>query len=714
LTEKRLRGMESFFTPKSIAVAGVSTDPDKLGSIIFANLLDNRRRGLLKARVYALNPAHAQIGDEPCYPNLASLPERPELLIVAVPASLSLELMRRAADAGVRAAVLITGGYSEAGRGDVEKEIGSLAAEHGMRVLGPNTIGLVDTWSGVDSLFIRTTKALPDGSKVVSALKPLKGEVVIITQSGHLGETVSEELAAEGIGVRAIVGTGNQLDVSVEDVVRYFAFDPHTRVIAIYLEGVRDGRQFIHATALASKRKPVVVFKVGKTGTGARAALTHTASLVGNYEAYRAAFRQAGAIEANSLEELVDDTVSMLMLPKTTGRRVAIVTNAGGVGAMAADEADRVGLLVEPLKQGKQEELRAEFGGSGFVSNASFRNPFDLTASVSSEEFARVTERVLALPDYDRVVVLPTHQAPGMAYDIATRVGEAVRRAKKPATVCVIGRSDLSRRIKRDLMAEGVPSFPTPERGVRALAVAADYAEVRKGVEELPILRGVPRRGRSKGGPLPPSVVSKLLRSHGISEPRSAVVRSPKDITGLRRLDYPVACKLMAKGLVHKSDVGGVILGVRGPAEAGIAAERLRKIARRKGMRFEGVHVQEMVEGGVELLLGGMRDPTFGPLAVLGVGGTLTELIGEYVLAVAPVSPRGARSMLARTRLLRILEGYRGGPKVDLARLCRGVSDFSKIMAEYPYIEELEVNPLVAKGGRLIAVDARVVASSGK
>ena len=229
----RSKGIRSFFEQKSVAVAGVSTDPGKLGSIIFANLLANARKGLLNASVYALNPAHDRIGDQPCYPKIAALPEMPELVIVAVPLALTLELVKEAADAGVKALVMITSGYAEVGRGDVEKKIGKIAASRGMRILGPNTIGVVDTRSGVDSLFLRSTKSLPGGGEVVSMLKPLEGEVTIITQSGHLGEIISEKLAANGIGIRALVGTGNQLDVSVEDVIQYFADDEHTRVMAV-------------------------------------------------------------------------------------------------------------------------------------------------------------------------------------------------------------------------------------------------------------------------------------------------------------------------------------------------------------------------------------------------------------------------------------------------------------------------------------------------
>jgi acetyltransferase len=711
---KPVQGMSSFFEPRSIAVAGVSTDPNKLGSIIFANMIENQKKGVLKAPVYALNPARARIGDQPCYPSIAALPEAPELLIVAVPESQTLALIRAAAQAGVKAAVMITGGYAEIGKGDVEKEIGHAAAKHGMRILGPNTIGLVDTWSGVDSLFLRPTKTMPDGSQVISMLKPLKGEVAIITQSGHLGEVVAEELAASGVGVRAIVGTGNQLDVSVEDVIEYFAEDDHTRVISVYLEGVRDGRRFMEAAASAVKRKPLVVFKVGKTGAGARAALTHTASLVGNYDVYHAALRQTGAIEAQSLQELVDFSVSLLMLPPTKGRRMAIVTNAGGVGAIAADEAAKMGLQVEPLGDEARRKILSTFSGEAFVSNASLGNPVDLTASVSSDQFVKVVELVAAQPRYDLLLALPTHHAPGMQYDIGEKLGDVIKKSGKAVACCVIGNSEFAGRIHMGLMSSGIPSFPTPERTVHALAVAPEYAAMKKAVWENGVLPKRRRRFGRRTGPLSPREVSSILRSYAIEQPKSVIVEKAKDLQGLGGLGFPVACKLLSPQVLHKTELGGVALDVGDVEEAKRAFVRFQNLATREHAKFEGMLVQEMVEGGVELLLGGTRDPTFGPVVVLGLGGIYTELLREYRLAVSPVTAKEARRMLIGETLVKVLGGYRGGPKVNINRVCEVVSAFSSILVDNPSIEQMEVNPLVATRSRILAVDARIMLGPGR
>ena len=710
MVKGRVGGLKSFFEPRSIAVAGVSADPNKMGSIIFWNLIANRDRGLLAARVYALNPVHASVGDQRAYPDVRSLPEIPELLIVAVPESQTAGLIEAAAVAGVRAAIIVTSGYAEAGRGEAEQHIAELASRHGMRILGPNTVGILDTRSGVDSLFLRPSKALPDGGLVASLLRPMAGEVVIITQSGHLGETIVEELASNGVGIRALVGTGNQADVSIEDVIQHFAEDPDTKVITVYMEGLRNGRRFMRVAFQASRKKPVVVFKVGKTKVGARAALTHTASMVGDYDVYRAAFRQSGVVEAETLQELIDYTVSLLMLPRAAGKRLAIVTNAGGVGAIAADEAVRLGLRVDAPADVGINRLRSEFGSAGFISNAALGNPFDFTASSTTSEFVRASELVLSLPDYDIGIVLPTHQAPAMDYDIATRLTEVVRKVGKPVCMCVIGKAELADRIQREFMARGIPSFPTPESAVMALAVSnAQFELRRRAIGPLPtVTRNIPD---GKLSPLTRSEIKGLLRSSGIVEPKSMVVRSSEDLEKIQGIRFPVVCKLLSVGLTHKADVGGVTLNVTTITGLELNFRQFRNIAVKKRLPFEGMLVQEMIEGGVELILGGTRDPTFGPVVAAGLGGTYTELARDISLAIAPVTIGYAGWMLTRPNMARVLGGYRGGPRVNLAGLARVISRFSKTMARSTRIEQIEINPLIVAKDGIFAVDARGVAS---
>ncbi|MDG6941396.1 MAG: acetate--CoA ligase family protein [Nitrososphaerota archaeon] len=701
------RGIKSFFEPKSIAVAGVSADPDKMGSIVFANLLASGEKGVLKARVYALNPFHASVAGQKAYRSISALPEVPELIVVAVPESQTMEVVEAAAAAGTRAAIIITSGYAEVGRKDIEKKIAEVAERSGMRVLGPNTIGVVDTTTGVDTLFLRPTKSLPDGSEIASTLKPTPGGVVMITQSGHLGQAIVEELTDNGVGIRALVGTGNQADVSVEEVIEYFSDDPRTTVIALYLEGLRDGREFLEVARRATRRKPLVVFKAGKTAGGARAALTHTASLVGDYSVYQAVFRQAGAVEASNLQELSDFSISLSMLPRPAGNRLVVVTNAGGVGTVATDEAIRSGLRGDRLSPSSMDKLRKKLGGPGFISNASLGNPVDLTASAGTQDFVRAVEEVTALPECDMILALPTHQAPAIGPDVAEGLIEVVRRSGKTTCMCVVGKSELAERMHKEFVENGVPSFPTPERAVRALAAAWQRAELLGAPSAPQATVPAMRSDAWKEGPLRREELADLLKVYGIREPRSVVARKEEDATRVRGLKFPVACKLLSRGLSHKTDAGGVVLGVESAEEAGKAVTRLRTLASRKGIDFEGVLLQEMVEGGVEIILGGKRDSTFGPVVVVGLGGTNAELIHEVAMAVAPVSPAWAEAMLRSTRLWTAMHGFRGGPKVSASGLGRIVSDFSRMLVEHPSLGQVEVNPLIAQGTRFFAVDAR-------
>ncbi len=705
--------MKSFFEPTSIAVAGVSPNPDKLASIIFSNLQTNARKGLLKASLYAINPAHQRIGEVTCYPSVRSLPEAPELLIMAVPAASTLQLVNDAADAGVKAAVMIPGGFAEIGATELQKKVLLKAKAKGMRILGPNTIGLVDTRSGVDSLFIRSTKKLPDGSEIVSHLKPLKGGVVVVTQSGHLGETVSEELAARGVGMRALVGTGNQLDVSVEEIIGYFADDEQTKVIAVYLEGLSDGRRFMKEASTAARRKPVVVFKVGKTQVGARAALTHTASLVGDYVSYEAAFRQSGLVEARTLEELIDLCMSFSLLPRVGGKRLMIITNAGGVGAIAADEAMESGLDVSPPSRRSTDMIRRAFRTSSFIPNASLSNPIDLTASAITEEFVRMTEIVLGLAECDMVLIMPTHQTPSIDPDVAVRLAEVVSKSRKPVAAAVMGWSSLANAINADFVRSGIPSFPTPERGARALAAAAAYMAIKPsdipGYE--PSKKDRLRTPRRRLGTLLPAEATKILTTYGISEPKYVVVRKKDDLAKVSAIGYPVACKLLSLQLLHKTDAGGVVLGVGNKEGVAAAFSSLKALADDCCVRFDGMMVQKMVASGVEIILGGTVDPTFGPTVLFGAGGKYAELIRDYSLAIAPVNESEAKEMILRTKLSPTLKGYRSGPTANIDRLAKVVSRFSRIMVEDPLIREIEINPLIVSGSQALAVDTRILAS---
>jgi acetyltransferase len=682
-----------------------------MASIVYWKLLQNSKDGVLKADIYPVNPAHGEIGGQKCYATLEEIPSPPELLVIAVPASHSLELVRSASAIGVRAVVMITSGFAETGRRELQEELARAVREGGMRVLGPNTMGMLDMRSGVDTLFLQPGKKLQSGEEVASLLKPLRGGVVIVAQSGHLGEIITEELAANEVGIRALVVTGNQMDVSVEDIIGYFGEDDETRVIAVYLEGLRDGRRFMRVASSVARRKPIVVLKAGRTKAGASAALTHTASLVGNYEVYRAAFRECGVLEAKNIQELVDFCICFSLASQKPGKRLLIVTNAGGVGALAADQAVESGLLVERLRSATAASLRARFKDSPFFSNATVGNPLDLTASVQTADFADAASIALGAKEFDMGLVLPTHQAPAIDPSISTAVVEAIKKTGKAACVSVMGRAELSRQIHRQFILNGIPSYPTPDRAVRALAAYYDHSRLSLKTRRI---TNVGRRDKlslaaAERGLLSPRDVRRVLAHYSVPQPRSIVLRDLSEI-GRGRVRFPVACKLVSAGLPHKSDSGGVLLNVKSKEELSSSFSRLKKLAARLHVGFDGMLVQEMVTDGTELILGTTRDSTFGPTIAFGAGGTTAELFRDYAVAVAPVNEAQARDMVASTKVSRVLGGFRGSVAVDTKRLCTLISRFSRVLVENPSLGEAEINPLIANRDGFFAADARVVA----
>ncbi|HYB75617.1 MAG TPA: CoA-binding protein, partial [Nitrososphaerales archaeon] len=577
-----MAGLSSFFAPSSVAVVGASEDLTKVASIIYDKLQRGVNEGYLKSEIFPINPHHSKVGGRPCYPNVTSLPKAPELLVIAVPVASTLRLVDEAARKGVKAIVIIAGGFGEAGRAGLEQDIAKAAKKEGIRILGPNTIGLLDTSSGMDTLFLPETKKLPDGREIASLLPPLKGGVVIVTQSGHLGEVVAEELRANFVGVRAIVGVGNQLDVSVEDVLEHFSDDKETKVIAVYLEGVKQGLRFLQKATHAAMKKPIIVFKTGKTEAGAKAAVTHTASMVGDYRVYQAAFRQSGLVEVQSLEELVDDCTAFAMQPEARGNRVAILTNAGGTGVMSADESARVGLHVGPLEKRLGGLLGKEFAASSFAGIISMSNPLDLTATAKTDEFIRAFDLLASSEDYDMILAFPTHQPATMDYAVVDRMTSIARDAKKPVVVGVMGRSELAEIFRTGFQSQGIPAYATPERCVRALRALAERRRLLKSLAnpKCAAKKGLPWLDRHRGL-LSPRLNERLLRAYGIPCAKSVLLRTRKDVNSVgQKLRFPLAVKLVSGGLAHKSDVGGVILNVKKDTDAASAYLKLRAVAK--------------------------------------------------------------------------------------------------------------------------------------
>jgi acetyl coenzyme A synthetase (ADP forming)-like protein len=478
--------LEKFFNPESIAVIGASREEEKPGHVIFKILLENRKRGLLKARVYGVNPKADYILGEKIYPSVSAIPDNVDLAVIVVPANLVESVMEDLGKKGVKAAIVITAGFSEIGNVELERRVVDKAKKFGIRIIGPNCVGVFSAWSGVDTIFLPYTKVLGDGREVLSAPRPEKGYVALISQSGAVGTAALDYMSGEGIGLSHFISVGNKADIDEVELIEFLKNDPRTRVILLYVENIKEGRKFIDIVSEVTKEKPVIALKAGRTAAGKRAAASHTAAIAGVDEIYDAAFRRSGVIRANDIEELFDLAKAFVKQPPARGNRIGIITDGGGAGVMATDMAEMLGLRVPELKGKAREELE-ELKDKGFLPKYSqLSNPVDLTGSATSEMFVESTKILLESDEVDAVVILALHQVPGIPDPVALarEIASIAKNYDKPVVAVDTGWSETAILERREFDINGIPAYPTPERAVKSLAGLIRYGEYlsRKGV----------------------------------------------------------------------------------------------------------------------------------------------------------------------------------------------------------------------------------------
>ena len=424
--------MHTFFEPRAVAVIGASRRTMKAGHIIFKNFVINKRRNLFKANLYPVNPNEKTIQGFPCYPSITDIKEEVDLAVIVVPAKIVPKVMQEAATKGVKAAVIITSGFSEVGNHELEEEVTAIAKNAGIRVLGPNCLGVYDSKTGVDMLFLPETKTLTTGDEVVATPRPMPGPIAIVTQSGAFGAAALDYLTGKQMGISKFVSFGNNTDVTASEMLTYLLHDSSTQVILFYAESIDNGREFMRVARKVTCKKPIVALKVGKSEAGARAAASHTGSIAGSDEIYSSAFKQVGVLRAMDLEEFFDMGKALAFQPPVAGRNVAVITDAGGPGIMAVDECVAQGLNVKRLSDEtieKFEVLKREGKIPRFATNL---NPVDLTGSVTSEMFERGTRILLEDPEIHGLIVLGLHHLPALQEDFVDRVADLTKNCTKP------------------------------------------------------------------------------------------------------------------------------------------------------------------------------------------------------------------------------------------------------------------------------------------
>jgi len=475
-----VKQMGIFFNPKSVAVVGASKKVNKAGQVIFKNFVENKRRGVFKGELYPVNLHEEYILGYKSYPSLSKIPGEIELVVIVVPAAAVLSVMKEAAAKGVKAAAIITAGFSEIGNAELEKAVTAVAKKANIRVLGPNCLGVYDISTGVDMLFLPETKVLTTGDEFVATPRPMAGHIAMITQSGAFGAAALDYLTGRQLGVSKFVSFGNKCDVAEAEMLEYFLYDDQTWVIMLYAEAIEAGREFMRVAEKVTKRKPIVAFKSGRTKAGARAAASHTGAIAGSDKIYDAAFAQVGVMRAQDMEEFFDMGKAFAFQPPASGNNVAILTDAGGPGIMTVDECVLKGLTVNKFSDEVLEKFEDLKRGGKLPKFATTLNPVDVTGSATSEMFEVSAKILLDAPEVNGLLVLGLHHTPALQEDFVDRIANLVKNCTKPVVVCDIGETEMAMFIRSRFEKLGIPAYSSPEDAARAMAALVHYGSYLK------------------------------------------------------------------------------------------------------------------------------------------------------------------------------------------------------------------------------------------
>jgi len=473
--ETSLKQLDAFFNPRSVAVIGATKKINKAGHVIFKNFVENKRRGVFKGEIFPVNPHEDSILGFPCHPSVTKIRRELDLVVIVVPADIVPEIMKDAASKKVKAVAIISSGFGEIGNRELENQVVSIAKRAGMRVLGPNCLGVYDSKTGVDMLFLPETKILTTGEEVIATPRPIPGNIAVVTQSGAFGVAALDYLAGRQIGVSKFVSFGNKCDVDEAEMLRYLLYDEETKVMLLYVEDIKSGRRFIKVAEEVTKKKPIVALKSGRTEAGARAAASHTGAMAGSDRIYDAAFAQTGILRAKDMEEFFDAGKALAMQPPAAGKNIGIITDAGGPGIMAADECELKGLAVKRFSEKtiqKFEKLKEEVKLPQFATNL---NPVDITGSVTSEMFELAAEILFQDPEIYGIILLGLHHTPGLQEDYVDRVARVASKHAKPIVACDIGETEMALHTRFRFDKLGIPAYSSPEDAARSMNALVRY-----------------------------------------------------------------------------------------------------------------------------------------------------------------------------------------------------------------------------------------------
>lgn len=691
-------GAEELFNPKSIAIIGASSDPSKIGNMVLRNLLASGYSG----SIYAVNSKGGEALGYSFFKSILEIKDKVDMAVITIPSVAVPAVMEDLGKKGVPAAVVISAGFRETGAEGTELElkVGKIAKDYGIRVLGPNCLGLLNTANKMNASF--------------TATYPKEGNIALTSQSGAVCSAMLDWAEEYDVGFSKFLSMGNKLDIDEADLLQYLADDDDTSVIGMYIEGMNRGREFMNEALKTSKKKPIIVLKSGRTDSGAKAASSHTGAMSGSDSVYDAALKQAGMIRAQNLEELTDYLQVFSSMPVPHGKNIAVVTNAGGMGVMAADAVSDYSLSLAKLSKETIDTLHEKLPKAAGV-----YNPIDILGDAPAERFTAALSAVISDPAVNMLMIM---MAPTDTIDIpsAAKAVAEFRDAEIPIVAAMVGGEEVNKGslILRDA---GIPTYPSPERAVRSLGAMASYLNIKNSYEgDIPnrfvidrdliqnIIRTAAEEGRTS---LTESEGKTILQAYDIKIPRKELASSADEAVKVAdAIGYPVVMKISSPDIAHKTDVGGVSLNLQNEQEIRTAYSAMMEKIKTAvpAARIDGVLIEEMFSGR-ELIVGMVRDKQFGPVITFGLGGIFVEIMKDVSRGVVPITVQMADRMIKSIKSYPILAGARGKKPADIAALKSLILKISQLSADFPEISELEMNPVMAGEVGCCAVDALVV-----
>lgn len=692
--------LSPFFSPQGVAIIGASSKPNKLSFGILKNLTSYGYQG----EIYPVNPGSSEILGKKCYSDILQVPDPVDLAVIVLPAALVLDAIKDCGKRGIKAITLISGGFKEFGPEgeELEKQVVAFVHQSGMRMVGPNCVGTMSLHTGLNTTFISGV--------------PETGSIGFLSQSGAVLGGIVDLVKDKGIGFAHFSSLGNEADVTETDMIEYLADDPYTKVIAAYVEQIRDGQKFIKIAKKVSENKPIVLLKAGKTSAGARAVSSHTGSLAGLHSAYQAAFFQSGVIEVQTVSDLFDVSQAFALQHIPKGNRVVILTNSGGPAALASDSLGVNGLQMANLSQESIKNLREFLNPSAQVTN-----PIDMLGGAEPGEYEKAMKVVAADPNVDIIVAILVPQSLVNPLEVAKSIYEIAATTEKTVISCFMG-DKLVHEPRLALHAYHVPMVVYPESIGSVLGAMYRYANWKNNQETFEFVSENIQLNKTKTvldlhkdqKSLGESLTRPILQSYGIPIVRGDLAKTNLEAAQIASaIGFPVVMKIVSKDILHKSDVGGIRLNLtdQGQVVNGFNAMMVDVKSHLPDAEIEGVLIEATAQKGIEVIIGMRRDVGFGPILMFGMGGIYVELFKDVSFRIAPISRKDALDMIAATKAGTLLKGFRGSKEADIEAVVDVLMRLSQLVCDFPEIEEIEINPLLVmpKGEGALALDSRII-----